>query len=95
MFHRTYFLLFLQSTLTMGARRGKSASHALVSMLYQWGSTLDAGGSVRVLFVDFVKALNRVDHNILVRMFLAKVVPHCLVKWLYSYLLNRVQRVRF
>jgi len=77
-----------------GALRGRSTSHALVSMLHQWCSTLDAGGSARVLFVDFAKAFDRVDHNLLIRKFLAKGVPHFLIKWLHSFLSNRVQRVR-
>ena len=77
-----------------GALRGRSTSHALVSMLHQWCCTLDAGGSVRAVFVDFAKAFDRVDHNLLVTKFLAKGVPHCLVKWLHSYLTNRRQRVR-
>ena len=63
-------------------------------MLHQWCSTLDAGRSIRAVFVDFAKAFDRVDHNLLVRKFLAKGVPHCLIKWLYSYLSNRLQRVR-
>jgi len=77
-----------------GALRGRSTSHALVSMLHQWCSTLDAGGSIRALFVDFAKAFDRVDHNLLVRKLLAKGVPHCLIKWFHSYLSNRLQRVR-
>jgi len=40
------------------------------------------------LFVDFAKEFDRVDHSLLVTKFLAKGVPHCLVKWLYSYLSN-------
>jgi len=30
-------------------------------MLHQWCSTLDAGGSARVLFVDFAKAFDSVS----------------------------------
>jgi len=46
-----------------GALRCRSTIHALVSILHQWCSTLDAGGSVRAAFVDFAKAFDRVDHN--------------------------------
>ena len=34
------------------------------------------------------------DHNLLVRKLLAKGVPHCLIKWLHSYLSNCLQRVQ-
>ena len=77
-----------------GALRGRSTTHALVSMLHQWCSTLNAGGSIRALFVDFAKAFDRVEHNLLVRKFLAKGVPHCLINWLHLYLSNHLQRVR-
>ena len=29
-----------------------------------WCQTLDKGGSVRALFVDFSKAFDRIDHNV-------------------------------
>jgi len=48
-------------------------------MLHQWWSTLEADS--RAVFVDFAKAFDRVD--LLVTKFLAKGVPHCLVKWLH------------
>jgi len=60
----------------LGTLQGRSTSHALVSLLHQWCSTLDAGGSVRAAFIDFAKAFDRVDHNLLVTKFLAKGMPN-------------------
>jgi len=60
-----------------GALQGRSTI-TLVSILHQWCSTVDAGGSVRAAFVDFAKACDRVDHNLLVTKFLAKGVSHCM-----------------
>ena len=79
---RWFFDIILHTIdpIQFGALRGRSTSHALVSILHQWCSTLDAGGSVTAAFVDFAKAFDRVDHNLLVTKFLAKDVPHCLVK---------------
>jgi len=45
------------------ALRGRSTSHGLVSILHQWRSALDAGGSVRAAFIDFATAFDRVDHS--------------------------------
>ena len=39
-----------------GCLKGRSTAHALISVLHHWCQTLDKGGSVRALFVDFSKA---------------------------------------
>ena len=47
---------FLAPTLDpnqFGGLKGRFTAHALVSILHSWCSTLDQGGSVRALFVDF------------------------------------------
>ena len=35
-----------------GAIKGRSTTQTLIDLLHQWHSTLDGGGSVRVLFAD-------------------------------------------
>ena len=62
--------------------------------MHEWQSTLDRGGAVRALFVDFKKAFDLVNHNLLLRKLLGSNVPHCLIKWFFSYLDQRSQRVR-
>jgi len=47
------------------SRGGRSTTHAIISLLHSWMSCLDIGGSVRVVFVDFRKAFDLVNHNIL------------------------------
>ena len=49
-----------------GAFRKKLTTHALVNMTHHWHSAVDKGQSVRILIVDFAKAFDHVDHNILV-----------------------------
>jgi len=46
------------------------------------------------LFVDFTKAFDRVDHNILLTKLKDRGIPHCLVKGFHSYLSFRCQTVR-
>ena len=42
-----------------GAIKGRSTAHALISLLQEQMETLDAGGSVRTVFVDYRKAFDR------------------------------------
>ena len=77
-----------------GCRPHRSTTHALMAIINEWQSTLDRGGAVRALLVDFKKAFDLVNHNLLLRKLLNKNVPHCLIKWFFSYLDQRSQRVR-
>jgi len=49
-----------------GALRQRSTTHALANMLHHWHATVDNFESVHTVFVDFAKAFDHVDHNILV-----------------------------
>jgi len=57
-------------------------------------TTLDSHGSVRSVFVDFRKAFDLVDHNILLIKLSKYNIPNFLLLWCASYLTNRQQRVR-
>ena len=77
-----------------GCRKHRSTTHALVAMLHARQSTLDRGGAVRTLLVDFKKAFDSVNYNLLLQKLRDRNVPHCLIKWFFSYLQRRSQRVR-
>jgi len=77
-----------------GCRRQRSTTHALVAMTHEWQTALDQGGAVRALLVDFKKAFDSVNHNLLLEKLYNKNVPHQLIKWFFSYLQQRSQRVR-
>ena len=77
-----------------GAVKGRSTVHALVSILHQWSCALDRGESVRALFVDYTKAFDHIDHTILLNKLMTLGVPHFLVKWMFSFLSQRKQRVK-
>ena len=90
-------LTFLEPNLDdnqFGSRKGRSTTHAIVALLHSWMPCLDAGGSVRTVFVDFRKAFDLVNHNILFNKLQKYGVPDCLLAWFGSYLSNRQQRVR-
>jgi len=77
-----------------GALKSRSTTHALVDMLHHWHSAVDKSQSVRAVFIDFAKAFDHVDHNILVEKLLAFGLPDIIVRWMYSFLMNRRQRVK-
>ena len=77
-----------------GCRPGRSTTHALTAIQHKWMQTLDNNGSVRALFVDFKKAFDIVNHNILFSKLKNFNISHCLLKWFASYLFHRRQRVR-
>jgi len=77
-----------------GTLKGRSTTHALISMTHQWWCTLDKGQSARVLFVDYTKAFDHVDHTILLNKLDDLGTPKCLTKWVYSFLEDRRQRVK-
>ena len=49
----------------VGCRRGRSTTHALIAVQHKWMEILDDRGSVRALFVDFRKAFDIINHNVL------------------------------
>ena len=43
-----------------GALKGRSTTHALVDVLQHWHDALNNDQSIRVLFIDYVKAFDHV-----------------------------------
>jgi len=66
-----------------GCRPGRSTTHALIAIQHKWLPTLDSKGSVRVLFADFKKAFNIVNHNILFTKLKSFNKSHCCLNSLY------------
>jgi hypothetical protein len=44
------------------ALKGRSTTHALIDILHIWHQALDDRNSVRVLFIDYSKAFDQIDH---------------------------------
>ena len=90
-------LKFLEPNLDdtqFGSRKRRSTTHAIIALLHSWMESLDCGGSVRSVFVDFRKAFDLVDHNLLFDKLKNYGIPNSLLLWFGSYLSNRQQRVR-
>ena len=74
--------------------KGRSTTHALIDIVHKWNATLDDGSSVCVVFVDYAKAFDHVDHSILLVKLISLGVPAYIIKWMYFFLDKRQQRMK-
>ncbi len=65
----------------------------LLHVLDEWTETLDNGGSVDVVYCDFLKAFDKVPHLRLLNKLHTYGLPDYLVDWIRGFLLGRRQRV--
>ena len=72
--------------------RGVSTAHMLVNMLDTWGKALDMPNTaVRVVFLDFAKVFDRINHHKSMDKYESLSVPPTILRWLYSFLQGRTQ----
>ena len=76
-----------------GFRRGYSTESLdlFLHLTESWGIALDRGHKVGVLFIDFRKAFDCVDHIILAEKLKAVGLAGDMWKWINDYLSNRMQ----
>jgi hypothetical protein len=63
-------------------------------MLHHWHQALNENKNVRVLFIDYAKAFDHVDHTSFIVQLQEFNVSTILLKWLCSFLSNRHQCVK-
>ena len=79
-----------------GGRSGSSAILALINLVHKWHVALDTPGSViRIMFLDFRKAYDLIDHNIMLENCCKIGIRPALVTWLASYLSGRMQVTKY
>ncbi|KXJ29197.1 RNA-directed DNA polymerase from mobile element jockey [Exaiptasia diaphana] len=72
-----------------------STLYSLLSMLHHWSRATDGTGTaVRVVFFDYRKAFDLIDHNILVQKILGLNIPGGVANWVIDFLSHRKQRVK-
>ncbi len=59
----------------------------------QWLKSIDDGEIIASVFLDFRKAFDLVDHNVLLQKLQCYKIGHASCKWFQSYLSNRYQQV--
>ena len=79
-----------------GGIPGSSPVHALVDLYHHWLEALDSRQRqyIRVLFLDYAKAFDHIDHNILLNKLASYGIPDFLLQWIRGFLTVRQQRVR-
>ena len=95
---RPWIMEFLEEVLDStqyGSRQGLSTVDAMADLFHSWLLALEAPKSaIRILFLDFRKAFDLVDHNILMEKVVQLGLPDILIGWVASFLHGRQQRVK-
>ena len=81
------------SHLHHGFLSGRSCITQLLSTLHSIGQLLDKNIQSDILFLDFAKAFDSVDHSILLEKLKAYGISGNLHRWFTNYLQGRTQRV--
>ena len=77
-----------------GSLPGSSTAHALISMIHHWLQSADKSNCVRAFFLDFSKAFDRIDHQVVCKKMMDMKIDITLRRWVQSFLSNRTQSVR-
>ena len=72
----------------------RSTTLQLLYILDEWREILDDGGTVDVVYMDFMKAFDKVPHERLLAKLSAYGIGGDVLTWIRSFLLNRKQRVK-
>ena len=76
-----------------GFQRAQSCTSQLLEYINDITLSLDQGLCVDVIYLDFSKAFDKVNHQLLLHKLRQRNVPVQLVAWIASFLCNRRQRV--
>ena len=64
-------------------------------MLHKWYEATDeSGNTVRVLFLDYSKAFDLINHETLIDKLVAMNLPAHIVRWMAAFQLDREQAVK-
>jgi len=77
-----------------GGKGGTNTTHALIDFLHNVHMSADRGHESRALFLDYKKAYDHVDHNIVIKKLIDRGTPAFLVRWVAAFLSGRQQRVK-
>ncbi len=74
---------------------GTGTTDALAEMVHTWYEATDKSDTfVRVLLVDYSKAFDHINHEILIAKLCGMGLPAHLVRWMAAFLIDRQQCVK-
>jgi len=74
--------------------KGRSTVTQLLQILDDWTETLESGGRIDVIYIDFEKALDKVAHRRLLSKLKSYKLHTSIIAWIKNFLTDRKQRVR-
>ena len=78
-----------------GGMGGASTTDALVEMIHRWSEATDKlDHYVRVPLLDFSKAFDLINHNILLAKLKQYDLPPHIRRWIATFMLDRTQQVK-
>ncbi|KAL4152733.1 hypothetical protein QTP88_000566 [Uroleucon formosanum] len=77
-----------------GFRKGRSVETNLLCFYNFLVNSMESGIQTDVIYTDFSKAFDSVNHSVLIAKLKAYGLPDHLLSWISSYLVNRVQQVK-
>ena len=77
-----------------GFRRGRSCLSQLIDHYQNVLNIMESGNNADVIYLDFAKAFDKVDHGILIRKLANIGVGGQILSWIYEFLYNRRQIVK-
>ena len=81
--------------LQFGNQQEVYTTHVLVKMLHLWHKALnEPNTAVRIVFLDFAKAFDRINHNKLLDRYESLETPPTIIRRLYSFLQGTTQSVK-
>ena len=84
----------LFSSKQFGFIGGRSTSLQLLTVLDKWTEILDNGGTIHAIYMDFMKAFDKVPHKRLIKKLQAYGISQKMCTWIENFLYNRKQRVQ-
>ena len=83
----------IYNTRQHGFRKGRSCLSQLLEHTERLIHYLEKGNNIDVIYLDFSKAFDKVDHTILLHKLRRNGISGKLHEWIRSFLTNRTQRV--
>ena len=78
-----------------GSIRGTGTTDMLIEMIHSWYKETDPPGNyIRILLLDYSKAFDLINHELLLQKLIALNIPDHLVRWMGAFLVDRQHRVR-